>query len=68
MQHSPGIKKHKGYKPFGAWPHDRPGSASDAKARCPVFDIRSGHILSFLFPLIQEEQLSVNALLKSVIR
>ena len=27
--------------------------------RGPGFDTRSGHILSFLFPLIQEGQLSV---------
>ena len=33
--------------------------ASDSKARGPGFDTRSGHILSFLLPLIQEGQLSV---------
>ena len=33
------------------------GSASDSRARGPEFDTRSGHILSFLFPLIQEGQL-----------
>ena len=35
------------------------GNASDLRARGPGFDIRSGHILSILFPLIQEGQLSV---------
>ena len=34
-------------------------SASDSRARGPWFDTRSGHILSFLPPLIQEGQLSV---------
>ena len=33
-------------------------SASDSRARGPRFKIWSGHILSFLLPLIQEEQLS----------
>ena len=41
-------------------PHSTVVSASDSRARCPVFDTRSGHILSFLqVPLIQEGQLSV---------
>ena len=31
----------------------------DSRARNPFFDNRSGHILSFLLPLIQEVQLSV---------
>ena len=35
------------------------GSASDARARGLGLDTRSGHILSFLLPLIQEGQLSV---------
>ena len=35
------------------------GSASDSRARGPGFDTRSGHILSFFLPLIQEGQLSV---------
>ena len=35
------------------------GSASDSRARGPGFDTRPGHILLFLFPLIQERQLSV---------
>ena len=35
------------------------GSMSDSRARGPRFDPRSGHILLFLFPLIQEGQLSV---------
>ena len=34
------------------------GSASDSRARGPGFVTRSGHILPFLFPLIQEGQLS----------
>ena len=33
--------------------------ASDPRARGPGFDTRSGQILSFLLPLIQEGQLSV---------
>ena len=35
------------------------GSMSDSGARGPVFYNRSGHILMFLLPLIQEGQLSV---------
>ena len=42
-----------------AGPHSAVGSASDSRARGPGFDTRSGHILSFLLPLIQEGQLSV---------
>ena len=38
--------------------HSTVGSASDSRARGPGFDTRSGHILSFLLPLIQEGQLS----------
>ena len=34
---------------------------SDLRARGPGFDTRSGHILSFLLPLIQEGQLSVTS-------
>ena len=34
---------------------------SDSSASGPGFDTRSGHILSFLLPLIQEGQLSVTA-------
>ena len=34
------------------------GSVSDWRARGLGFDTRSGHILSFLLPLIQEGQLS----------
>ena len=34
-------------------------SVSDSRTRCPRFDTYSSHILSFLFPLIQEGQLSV---------
>ena len=35
------------------------GRAPDSQVRGPGFDTRSGHILSFLLSLIQEEQLSV---------
>ena len=35
------------------------GRASDSRARGPGFDTRSGHMLSFLLPLVQEGQLSV---------
>ena len=35
-----------------AGPHSAVGSPSDSKARSPGFDTRSGHILSFLLPLI----------------
>ena len=42
-----------------AGPRSAVGSASDSRARGPGFDIRSGHILSFLLPLIQDGQLSV---------
>ena len=35
------------------------GSASNSRASGPGLDIRSGHIFSFLLPLIQEGQLSV---------
>ena len=36
--------------------------ASDLRVRGPRFNIWSGHKLSFLLPLFQEEQLSVTAL------
>ena len=42
-----------------AGPRGAVDSASDSRARGPGFDTRSGHILSFLLPLIQEGQLSV---------
>ena len=42
-----------------AGPRSAVGRASDSKARGPGFDTLSGHILSFLLPLIQEGQLSV---------
>ena len=42
-----------------AKPHSTVGSMSDSRARDPRFDTRSGHILSFLLPLIQGGQLSV---------
>ena len=35
------------------------GRAPDSYVRVPGFDTRSGHILSFLLPLIEEGQLSV---------
>ena len=35
------------------------GSTSESRTRGPGFDTRSGNILSFLLPLIQERQLSV---------
>ena len=41
-----------------AGPRSAVGSASDSRARGPWFDTRSGHI-QFVFPLIQEGQLSV---------
>ena len=40
--------------------HGAVGRVSDSRARGPRFDIRSGHILSFLLSLIQEGQLSVS--------
>ena len=39
--------------------HGAVGSASDSRARCPGLESRSGYLLSFLLPLIQEGQLSV---------
>ena len=39
--------------------HSTVCSVSDSRARGPGFDTRSGRILSFLLPLIQEGQLSV---------
>ena len=42
-----------------AGPRSAVGSASDSRAIGSKFDTRSGHILSFLLPLIQEGQLSV---------
>ena len=42
-----------------AGPHSEVGSASVSRTRDPGFDTRSGHILSFLLPLIQEGRLSV---------
>ena len=41
-----------------ARPRSAVGSEPDSRARGPGFDTRSGHILSFLFPLIQEGQFS----------
>ena len=35
------------------------GSVSDARARGPKFNTRSGHMLSFLLLLVQEGQLPV---------
>ena len=42
-----------------AGPRSTIGRAPDSQVRGPGFDTRSGHILSFLLPLIQEGQLSV---------
>ena len=47
------------FKRLFAGPRSAVGSASDARARGPGFDTRSGLVVSFLFLLIQEEQLSV---------
>ena len=49
------------YSPLtlGAGPRSEVGRAPDSLVRGPGFDTRSGHILSFLLPLIQEGQLSV---------
>ena len=43
-----------------ARPRSAVGRAPDSQVRGPGFDTRSGHILSFLLPLIQEGQLSVS--------
>ena len=40
-------------------PRSAVGRAPDSLVRGPGFDARSGHILSFLLPLIQEGHLSV---------
>ena len=42
-----------------AGPRSAVGRAPDSLVRGPGFDTRSGHILSFLLPLIQEGQMSV---------
>ena len=42
-----------------AEPHSAVSRAPDSEVRGPAFDTWSGHILSFLLPLIQEGQLSV---------
>ena len=42
-----------------AWPRSAVGRAPDSLVRGPEFNTRSGHILSFLLPLIQEGRLSV---------
>ena len=45
--------------PYGsAGPHSTCGSVADPGTRGPGFDTRLGHLLSFLLPLIQDEQLS----------
>ena len=44
---------------ISAGPHNEVGSAPDSRARGAVVDTQSGHILSFLLPLIREGQLSV---------
>ena len=46
------------FTPFLAGPRSAVGKAPYSYVRGPEFDTRSGHILSFLLPLIQEGQLS----------
>ena len=46
---------------MGAGPRSVVGSASGSRARGPGLDTRSGHLLLFLLPLIQEGQLSVTS-------
>ena len=46
-------------RPTIAWLRSAVGNASVPRTRDSVFDTRSGHILSVVFPLIQEGQLSV---------
>ena len=41
-----------------AGPRGAVGSVSDSRARGPRFDSQSGHIFSFLLPLIQEGHIS----------
>ena len=41
-----------------AGPRSAVGRVPDSQVRGPGFDTRSGHILSFLLPLIQEGHLS----------
>ena len=42
-----------------AGPRSAVGRTPDSEVRGPGFDTRSGHILSFLLPLVREGQLSV---------
>ena len=49
------------HRPPKARPRSAVGRAPDSQVRGPGFDTRSGRILSFLLPLIQEGQLSVTA-------
>ena len=44
---------------INAGPRSAVGRTPDSYVRGPGFGIRSGHILSLLLPLIQEEQVSV---------
>ena len=44
---------------LSAGPRSAVGRAPDSYVRGPGFDTQSGHILSFLLPLIQKGQLSV---------
>ena len=46
------------YCKYCAGPRSEVGRAPDSYGRGLGFDTRSGHILSFLLPLIQEGQLS----------
>ena len=41
------------------WPRSAVGRAPESQVRDPGFDIRSGHIFSFLLPLIQKGELSL---------
>ena len=46
------------FKYVRAGPHSAVSNMSDSgRARGPGFNTRSGHILPFLFPLVQERQL-----------
>ena len=46
---------------FLSWPRSAVGRASDSRGRGPGHDSRSGKILLFPLPLIQEGQLSVTS-------
>ena len=50
---------YQGHSVVFAGPRSAIGRAPDSEVRGPGFDTPSGNILSFLFPLFQEGQLSV---------